>query len=164
LRLVTNLVRPALRHYPELEPESFKGPHVRLADPPLDESVARDVLLLLADVKRTAESFRFQQWTEMRDAEEFREGIDELMRAAESAQAFIEKKQARSIREQRRGSPVMTFARRVELVTQRVTDGDAYPFSLPAVEDIDKLMFHPQVTFLVGENGTGKSTLLGRRY
>jgi len=35
-----------------------------------------------------------------------------------------------------------------------------YPFCLPAVKCLGKLDFGPQVTFLVGENGTGKSTLL----
>lgn len=36
----------------------------------------------------------------------------------------------------------------------------AYPYNIPAVRDMEKLSFHPDVTFLVGENGTGKSTLL----
>jgi predicted ATPase len=35
-----------------------------------------------------------------------------------------------------------------------------YPFSLPAVKKLKELQFHPNVTFFVGENGTGKSTLL----
>ena len=35
-----------------------------------------------------------------------------------------------------------------------------YPFCLPAVKCLEKIDFGPQVTFLVGENGTGKSTLL----
>jgi len=38
---------------------------------------------------------------------------------------------------------------------------DNYPFSVPAIRAIDKpLKLHPKVTFLVGENGMGKSTLL----
>jgi predicted ATPase len=37
---------------------------------------------------------------------------------------------------------------------------DRYPFALPAVRHLDVLDFHPQVTFLVGENGSGKSTIL----
>jgi predicted ATPase len=39
-------------------------------------------------------------------------------------------------------------------------DRDAYPFSIPAVRGIDSIVFHPNVTFLVGENGSGKSTVL----
>lgn len=35
-----------------------------------------------------------------------------------------------------------------------------YPFSLPVFQHLDSLDFHPHVTFIVGENGTGKSTLL----
>lgn len=35
-----------------------------------------------------------------------------------------------------------------------------YPFSLPVVRNLTSIEFHPKITFLVGENGTGKSTLL----
>lgn len=35
-----------------------------------------------------------------------------------------------------------------------------HPFSIPAIKNLDTLRFHPNVTFLVGENGTGKSTIL----
>lgn len=35
-----------------------------------------------------------------------------------------------------------------------------YPFSLPVFRNLHCIDFHPQVTFIVGENGTGKSTLL----
>ncbi|MES2653259.1 MAG: AAA family ATPase [Bacteroidota bacterium] len=35
-----------------------------------------------------------------------------------------------------------------------------YPFNLPFLRDLSKLKIHPQVTFFVGENGMGKSTLL----
>ena len=35
-----------------------------------------------------------------------------------------------------------------------------YPFSLPAVRSLSKLSLSAPVTFFVGENGTGKSTLL----
>jgi len=35
-----------------------------------------------------------------------------------------------------------------------------YPYSLPVVKNLSKLIFHPKITFLVGENGAGKSTLL----
>ena len=37
---------------------------------------------------------------------------------------------------------------------------DGYPFTLPAVRDLEKLRFEKPVTFLVGENGSGKSTIL----
>lgn len=35
-----------------------------------------------------------------------------------------------------------------------------YPFSLPLIKNLDTIEFPTQVTFLVGENGTGKSTIL----
>lgn len=37
---------------------------------------------------------------------------------------------------------------------------DRYPFFLPAVSGLDTLEFHPKVTFLIGDNGVGKSTLI----
>ncbi len=39
-------------------------------------------------------------------------------------------------------------------------DFDAFPFSIPAVREMNVLDFHPDVTFFVGENGSGKSTIL----
>jgi predicted ATPase len=35
-----------------------------------------------------------------------------------------------------------------------------YPFNLPVVKNLHTLDFHPNITFLIGENGTGKSTLI----
>ena len=39
-------------------------------------------------------------------------------------------------------------------------DPAAYPYNIPAVRDMGSIDFHPNVTFLVGENGSGKSTVL----
>jgi predicted ATPase len=39
-------------------------------------------------------------------------------------------------------------------------DWSVYPFSIPAINDLDKIEFHSDVTFFVGENGSGKSTAL----
>ena len=35
-----------------------------------------------------------------------------------------------------------------------------YPYCLPVIRNLITIEFHPAVTFIVGENGTGKSTLL----
>jgi len=41
------------------------------------------------------------------------------------------------------------------------TPSKDYPFSIPAIQALARgLVLHPKVTFLAGENGTGKSTLL----
>jgi predicted ATPase len=39
-------------------------------------------------------------------------------------------------------------------------DYDTYPYNIPAVRELGHLKFHPDVTFFVGENGAGKSTVL----
>lgn len=39
-------------------------------------------------------------------------------------------------------------------------DYEAYPFSIPAVRELGSIDFHPNVTFFVGENGSGKSTVM----
>lgn len=39
-------------------------------------------------------------------------------------------------------------------------DFDRYPYNIPAVSEMGLLEFHPDVTFFVGENGSGKSTIL----
>jgi predicted ATPase len=48
----------------------------------------------------------------------------------------------------------------LELLRDRVPSFDQFPYSLPALRSLDRLPFHPKVTFFVGENGMGKSTLL----
>lgn len=53
-----------------------------------------------------------------------------------------------------------TYLRSAELLRERVPDFGNYPFSVPAVRHLETFNFHPKVTFLVGENGTGKSTLI----
>ncbi|AIQ20241.1 ATPase AAA [Paenibacillus sp. FSL H7-0357] len=54
----------------------------------------------------------------------------------------------------------MLYVRHAELLRDKVPSFRTYPFHLPAVRDLHRLEFQKQVTFLVGENGTGKSTLL----
>ncbi len=53
-----------------------------------------------------------------------------------------------------------SYVRYVELLRDNIVSFTDYPFCLPAVRSLQKLPLHPKVTYLVGENGTGKSTLL----
>jgi predicted ATPase len=52
------------------------------------------------------------------------------------------------------------FLLNLQLVRDRIPDANNYPYNLPAVRGLTTLPFHPRVTFLVGENGSGKSTIL----
>lgn len=52
------------------------------------------------------------------------------------------------------------YLRSIKLLRNEIDCFNQYPFSLPVFRDLNCLEFHPQVTFIIGENGTGKSTLL----
>ena len=52
------------------------------------------------------------------------------------------------------------FLIEVILLRDRVPSFARYPFSIPAIRDLDRIALERPVTFLVGENGAGKSTLL----
>lgn len=52
------------------------------------------------------------------------------------------------------------YLRSVKLLREAVPSFDAYPFHLSAIQSLDQLDFHPKVTYIVGENGMGKSTLM----
>jgi predicted ATPase len=52
------------------------------------------------------------------------------------------------------------YLRWIWLETSRVADRAAYPFCLPFLHDDFELSFDRSITIVVGENGTGKSTLL----
>src|SRR5690606_28718156 len=60
----------------------------------------------------------------------------------------------------RRGGDAAPFVRAVELDRDAVPSFDVHPFDLPAVRTLDRLELRSPVTVFVGENGTGKSTLL----
>ncbi|MBU3198149.1 AAA family ATPase [Clostridium estertheticum] len=52
------------------------------------------------------------------------------------------------------------YLRRLELKRENVESFSNYPFCLPTIKNLSSLDFHPKVTFIVGENGSGKSTIL----
>ena len=48
----------------------------------------------------------------------------------------------------------------VHLERERVPSFDEFPFSVPSIRELYELEFPKPVTFLVGENGSGKSTII----
>lgn len=54
----------------------------------------------------------------------------------------------------------MSFLKKISLNWERVENRNNYPFNIPAISNLDSLSLDHNVIFIVGENGTGKSTLL----
>jgi predicted ATPase len=52
------------------------------------------------------------------------------------------------------------FIKSVRFVDKDNINWDAYPFSIPAVLDLPNVSLHNPVTIFVGENGSGKSTII----
>jgi predicted ATPase len=52
------------------------------------------------------------------------------------------------------------YVRRVKMKREEVPSFNQFPYNLPSLKKLDELTFHPKVTFFIGENGMGKSTLL----
>jgi predicted ATPase len=52
------------------------------------------------------------------------------------------------------------YLRALRLDREKIADFSPYPFCLPAINSLYEMEFHPAVTFIVGENGSGKSTIL----
>jgi predicted ATPase len=52
------------------------------------------------------------------------------------------------------------YLREISIDPKVQIDYDSYPFTIPAVRELGVIAPHPDVTFFVGENGAGKSTVL----
>ncbi|MGF6849762.1 putative ATPase [Chitinophaga sp. W3I9] len=48
----------------------------------------------------------------------------------------------------------------ITLNRDKITTPGEYPFNIPALKNFSTLQLHPKVTYLSGENGMGKSTLI----
>lgn len=53
-----------------------------------------------------------------------------------------------------------SFIRSVIILKENIQDLSQYPYCLPVFRNLAEIKLHPHVTFFVGENGTGKSTIL----
>ncbi|XXM72539.1 AAA family ATPase [Lysinibacillus sphaericus] len=52
------------------------------------------------------------------------------------------------------------YIRGISLKEDRIPSYNEFPFCLPVMKHFSEMMFHPNVTYIIGENGMGKSTLL----
>lgn len=52
------------------------------------------------------------------------------------------------------------FIKEIQLHKDSIHSYDTFPFDLPVIKNLKRLLFHPNVTYIIGENGMGKSTLL----
>ncbi|MEW6282475.1 MAG: AAA family ATPase, partial [Candidatus Eremiobacterota bacterium] len=59
-----------------------------------------------------------------------------------------------------KSAPGAGFLRAVSLRRGEVPSFAEFPFCIPAVQGLRTLKLNPGVTFLIGENATGKSTLI----
>ncbi|MRH41410.1 AAA family ATPase [Aquibacillus halophilus] len=57
-------------------------------------------------------------------------------------------------------NPDTQYIREANLKEELISSYDAFPLSLPIIQNFTELLFHPNITYIIGENGMGKSTLL----
>jgi predicted ATPase len=57
-------------------------------------------------------------------------------------------------------NPDTQYIRGIELKREQIPSYDEFPFKLPVINHFKELRLHPNVTYIIGENGMGKSTLL----
>lgn len=51
------------------------------------------------------------------------------------------------------------FIDKISLNRDKISSFEEYPFNIEIIKNFEELKFTESVTFFVGENGTGKSTL-----
>lgn len=52
------------------------------------------------------------------------------------------------------------FIKGLKLKRERVEDFNVYPFNIPVIKSLTEIRFEKPVTFIAGENGSGKSTVI----
>lgn len=52
------------------------------------------------------------------------------------------------------------FIKGLRLIRNDINDFEEYPFNIPAISNMSEIKFEKPVTFIVGANGSGKSTIL----
>lgn len=52
------------------------------------------------------------------------------------------------------------YLKKIKLLREKISNNNEYPFSIPCMKHFDELNLTKSVTFFVGENGSGKSTML----
>ncbi|MEI5905559.1 AAA family ATPase [Bacillus spongiae] len=57
-------------------------------------------------------------------------------------------------------SDATTYIKAVQLKKEAIHSYDEFPLNLPVIQTFEEITFHPNVTFIIGENGMGKSTFL----
>lgn len=55
---------------------------------------------------------------------------------------------------------IKPYLQEIGLKRDTITSNDDFPFNIPAIENLPVMKFHRDVTFIVGENGSGKSTFI----
>lgn len=53
-----------------------------------------------------------------------------------------------------------SYLSQIRLKRDLIAAFNQYPFDLAVIQHLHTLNFHPKVTYIVGENGMGKSTLM----
>ena len=52
------------------------------------------------------------------------------------------------------------FINKIKINWEEVPNKDEYPFNIETIKNIKEINFKKNVTFLIGENGAGKSSIL----
>jgi predicted ATPase len=52
------------------------------------------------------------------------------------------------------------YIRSIRLNEERIPSKNTFPLNLPVIKNFREIALHPNVTYIIGENGMGKSTLL----